>query len=164
MTDPHPVTEPTPQGEWPHDLGAVKFSLFKIMEKHGFTGELNPCVVEMLTHLENIGAFNPAGLNCPTPPAEVTEEEIAGVIYDNTFGGTSDPTLDETLQAICRDHASKIMSLLRKRAMPAPDRELAGEREAHAKTRNALEAKDKAMGELFARLEAAGVDCSDLIS
>ncbi len=39
-----------------------------------------------------------------------------------------------------------------------------GEREARHKLEAALTAKDKAMGVLFERLTAAGVDCSDLIS
>ena len=43
-------------------------------------------------------------------------------------------------------------------------RKLEGEREARHKCEVALTAKDKAMGVLFERLNAAGVDCSDLIS
>lgn len=39
-----------------------------------------------------------------------------------------------------------------------------GEREARNKCEAALSAKDDAMGVLFQRLQAAGVDCSDLIS
>ncbi len=38
------------------------------------------------------------------------------------------------------------------------------EQEARQKCAVALDAKDKAMGVLFARLQAAGVDCSDLLS
>ncbi|MCC2649901.1 MAG: hypothetical protein K0R61_13 [Microvirga sp.] len=38
-----------------------------------------------------------------------------------------------------------------------------GEREARHKVEKALAAKDEAMGVLFERLAAAGVDCSDLI-
>jgi hypothetical protein len=42
-------------------------------------------------------------------------------------------------------------------------RERDGEREARRKYEAALTTKDKAMGVLFERLNAAGVDCSDLI-
>lgn len=43
-------------------------------------------------------------------------------------------------------------------------RERDGEREAREKCSSALRQKDEAMGELFRRLHAARVDCSDLIS
>lgn len=42
--------------------------------------------------------------------------------------------------------------------------EIEGEREARNRLDNALRAKDAAMGELFKRLSAAGVDYSDLLS
>lgn len=41
--------------------------------------------------------------------------------------------------------------------------EIAGERDARHKSHDALRRKDEAMGILFERLRAAGVDCSDLI-
>lgn len=42
-------------------------------------------------------------------------------------------------------------------------REIEGERDARQKLDRALREKDRAMGELFHRLQNAGVDCSDLI-
>lgn len=42
--------------------------------------------------------------------------------------------------------------------------EIEGERDAYIKCAAALAAKDKAMGVLVARLQAAGADCSDLFS
>lgn len=42
--------------------------------------------------------------------------------------------------------------------------EVEGEREARSRLDNCLRQKDAAMGELFRRLDAANVDCSDLIS
>jgi len=56
-----------------------------------------------------------------------------------------------------------------RRLMNAEDRALAlervilGEREVSQRLTAALRAKDEAMGVLFERLRAAGVDCSDLI-
>ena len=43
-------------------------------------------------------------------------------------------------------------------------RERDGEREARGKIERAYRKQDKAMGVLFERLNAAGVDCSDLVS
>ena len=43
-------------------------------------------------------------------------------------------------------------------------RERDGERDAREKSDRALRGKDEAMGELFRRLQAAGLDVSDLVS
>ena len=57
-----------------------------------------------------------------------------------------------------------------RRLMNAEDRALSlervilGQREDRQKLVDALRAKDAAMGVLFERLRAAGVDCSDLVS
>ena len=41
-----------------------------------------------------------------------TREEIAGVLYDSAFGGTSDPTLEENLQRLCLGQADAVLNLL----------------------------------------------------
>lgn len=49
------------------------------------------------------------------------------------------------------------------RSIAGLQRELAAEREERQKYQTAFGMKDRAMGILFDRLHAAGVDCSDLI-
>ncbi len=60
------------------------------------------------------------------------------------------------------DEVRRLMNLADRCA--SLDRVILGERKERQKCSDALRAKDAAMGVLFERLNAAGVDCSDLIS
>jgi hypothetical protein len=87
-------------------------------------------------------------------PTEPSKEAlgIARKIYDKWLGS-------RLLYALMVDDIA--LALDRFRA--ASVREAEGEREARYKLAATLREKDKAMGVLFDRLVAAGVDCSDLI-
>lgn len=63
--------------------------------------------------------------------------------------------LSPTPNPVCMEAADEIERLRR---------EIASEREAHGKTTAALRGKDEAMGILFQRAQAGGVDLSDLVS
>jgi len=71
----------------------------------------------------------------------------------------------DAMKGLMKRRAVFILGLLWNAAkkQEAIEREVAGEREARHKLEAALTGKDKAMGVLFERLTAAGVDCSDLI-
>lgn len=74
------------------------------------------------------------------------------------FKGGIPDGMDDSLGLVIETFA------LRQRAGSGVTRERDGEREAREKCSAALREKDEAMGELFRRLKAANVDCSDLIS
>lgn len=80
-------------------------------------------------------------------------------------------TANEIVTAILQDWAGRRDAAFDPKLVEAVERgvrpllnTIAGEQEARFKCERALTNKDAAMGVLFERLRAAGIDCSDLIS
>ncbi len=84
--------------------------------------------------------------------SELDHEECGAADWQGGYDG---------MVELARETAAALAGLQQR--LVVAERERDGEREAREKLDRAYQQKDQAMGELFRRLDRAGVDCSDLI-
>ena len=116
----------------------------------------------------NLAETNGLCVECQTRTIERLTEEIEGRTGNDiktTKANTALISECDALKSLMKRREGFILGLVWDAAEKQEhlEREIASEREARGKLESAYRAKDTAMGVLFERLSAAGVDCSDLL-